>query len=120
PQKVAIFEPQKLSTEPEPPEQLKLSDQLALPPPPKTEISVEEPGEIQYHDKRLMVFFFDFSSMQMPDQLRAQDAALEYLDKKVTKDDMIAILFYASTVQILSDFTNNRDTLTDVIKGLPI
>ena len=120
PQKVSIFESQVLTTEPEPPEELKLTDQLQLPPPPKTTISVEAPGEIQYHDKRLMVFFFDFSSMAMPDQLRAQDAALEYLNKKITKDDMVAVLLYTSQVRILSDFTNNRDTLTDVIKGLPI
>jgi VWFA-related protein len=120
PQKVSIFEAENLATEPEPPEQLKLTDQLELPPPPKTSITAEAPGEIQYHDKRLMVFFFDFSSMQMPDQLRAQEASLDYLKKKITKDDMVAVLFYSSTIKILSDFTNNRDTLTDVIKGLPI
>jgi VWFA-related protein len=120
PQKVSVFESQILTTEPEPPEEVKLTDQLALPPPPKTVISAEAPGEIQYHDKRLLVFFFDFSSMAMQDQLRAQDASLEYLAKKITKDDMVAVLLYTSQVQILSDFTNNRDTLTDVIKGLPI
>jgi VWFA-related protein len=120
PQKVAIFEPQKLTTEPEPPQDLKLSDQLELPPPPKTSITAEAPGEIQYHDKRLLVFFFDFSSMAMQDQLRAQEASLDYLNKKITKDDMVAVLLYSSSVQVLSDFTDNRDTLTDVIKGLPI
>jgi hypothetical protein len=61
PQKVSIFESQILTTEPEPPEEIKLTDQLALPPPPKTTISAEAPGEIQYHDKRRLVFFFDFS-----------------------------------------------------------
>jgi VWFA-related protein len=120
PQKVSIFESQILTTEPEPPEEVKLTDQLELPPPPKTVISAEAPGEIQYHDKRLLVFFFDFSSMAMQDQLRAQDASLEYLAKKITKDDMVAVLLYTSQVQILSDFTNNRETLTDVIKALPI
>ncbi len=120
PQKVAIFEPQKLTTEPEPPQDLKLSDQLELPPPPKTSITAEAPGEIQYHDKRLLVFFFDFSSMAMQDQLRAQEASLDYLNKKITKDDMVAVLLYSSSVQVLTDFTDNRDTLTDVIKGLPI
>ncbi len=120
PQKVAIFEPQKLTTEPEPQQDLKLSDQLELPPPPKTSITAEAPGEIQYHDKRLLVFFFDFSSMAMQDQLRAQEASLDYLNKKITKDDMVAVLLYSSSVQVLSDFTDNRDTLTDVIKGLPI
>src|ERR1017187_2012626 len=77
PQKVSIFEFQRIATEPEPPETLKLADQLKLPEAPKTTITSAAPGQIQFHDKRLMVFFFDFSSMQVPDQLRAQDAALE-------------------------------------------
>jgi VWFA-related protein len=67
-----------------------------------------------------MVFFFDFSSMQVPDQLRAQDGALDYLKTHITKDDVVAVLFYASTIQVLSDFTSDRDVLTRVIKGLPI
>ena len=60
---------------------------------------------MQYHDKRLMVFFFDFSSMAVADQLRAQDAALDYLNKKITKDDMVAVMLYTSTINILTDFT---------------
>jgi VWFA-related protein len=120
PQKISVFEFQHIATEPEPPETLKLTDQLKLPEAPKTEITAANPGKIQYHDKRLMVFFFDFSSMAIPDQLRAQDAALEYLQKRITKDDMVAILFYASAVQVLTDFTDDRDMLTHIIKQLPI
>ena len=69
-------------------------------------------AKIQYHDKRLLVFFFDFSSMGIPEQLRAQEAALEYLNKQITKDDMVAILLYTSTMQVLTDFTADRDVLT--------
>ncbi len=58
--------------------------------------------------------------MQVPDQLRAQDAALDYLKKNITKDDMVAVLFYTSTIQVLTDFTGDRDVLTSVIKRLPI
>src|ERR1019366_6517798 len=36
------------------------------------------------------------------------------------KDDVVAVLFYASVIQVLSDFTSDRDVLTRVIKGLPI
>jgi VWFA-related protein len=120
PQKVSIFEFQHIATEPEPPETLKLADQLKMPEAPKTTITSAAPGQIQFHDKRLMVFFFDFSSMQVPDQLRAQDAALEYMTKHITKDDMVAVLFYASAVQVLTDFTDDRDMLTHIIKSLPI
>ena len=120
PQKVSVFEYQRISSKPEPPPELKLDDQFALPEAPKTTITAATPGQIQYHDKRLMVFFFDFSSMQIPDQLRAQDGALDYLNKNITKDDVVAVLFYASTIQVLTDFTSDRDVLTRVIKGMPI
>jgi VWFA-related protein len=119
-QKVEVFEPQTLTMEAEPPPELKLSDELKLPETPKTTITFEAPGKVQYHDKRLLVLFFDFSSMAVSDQLRAQDAALEYLKKSITKDDVVSVMLYTSTVQILTDFTQDRDILTDVIKGLPI
>jgi VWFA-related protein len=120
PQKVAVFEFQQLSTELPPPPVLTLSDQVAMPKAPITQITAESPGQIQYHNKRLLVFFFDFSSMGIPEQLRAQEAAQEYLDKKITKDDMVSVLLYASALQVKTDFTNDRDVLTDIVKGLPI
>ncbi len=120
PQKISVFEYQNLSSDPEPPATVSLSDQLALPEAPKTSITTHSPGEIQYHGKRLLVFYFDFSSMAIPEQLRAQTAALEYLNKQITKDDLVAILFYSSTVQVLSDFTADRDVLGNIVRGLPI
>jgi VWFA-related protein len=120
PQKISVFEYQKLSTDPEPPQTISLSDQLVLPETPKTSITTHAPGEIQYHGKRLLIFYFDFSSMGIPEQLRAQDAALDYLNKQITKDDLVAILLYASTVQVLSDFTPDREVLGTIIRGLPI
>jgi len=121
PQKVDIFEHQKLTMEPEPPDPPPaLEDKTVLPPPPKTVIQSEGATKIQYHDKRLLALFFDFSNMQIPDQLRAQDAALKFLDEKLTKSDMVAILLYTTTVQVKTDFTSDRMVLTDIIKGLPI
>jgi len=120
PQKISVFEYQRITSEPSPPEEVRLDDQFQLPEAPKTTITSASPGKIQYHDKRLMVFFFDFSSMQIPDQLRAQDGALEYLKRQITKDDVVAILFYAGTIQVLSDFTGDREMLTRAIKTLPI
>ena len=120
PQTVSVFEPENLTLAPEPPPTLTLGDQLELPPAPKTTITLEAPGQIQYHDKRLLAFYLDFSSMGIPEQLRAQDAALDFLHKKITKDDMVAILLYTSDVTLLSDFTNDRDVLETILKGLPI
>src|ERR1700735_5600759 len=119
-QQIAIFEYQKLAMDPEPPPTLSLSDQLVPPQSARTVIVAEKPGEVTYHDKRLLVFFLDFSSMGIPEQLRAQDASLEYLDKHITKDDMVAILLYTSQIYIKTDFTADREVLTQIIKDLPI
>jgi len=120
PQKIAVFEFQKLSNDPEPPPKLALADQLKLPEAPKTAITAEKPGQVQYHDKRLMIFYLDFSSMGIPEQLRAQEAALDYAAKHITKDDLVAILLYTSQVQVLTDFTADRDVINSIIKALPI
>jgi VWFA-related protein len=120
PQKIAVFEFQKLSEEPEPPPKVALADQLKLPEAPKTAITAEKPGQVQYHDKRLMVFYLDFSSMGIPEQLRAQEAALDYAAKHITKDDLVAILLYTSQVQVLTDFTADRDVINGILKALPI
>jgi VWFA-related protein len=119
-QQISVFEYQKLAMDPEPPPTLTLSDQLALPQSPRTVIAAEKPGEITYHDKRLLVLFLDFSSMGIPEQLRAQEASLEYLDKHITKDDMVAIMLYTSQIYIKTDFTADREVLTQIIKDLPV
>jgi VWFA-related protein len=107
-QRVAVFEFQKLTDMPEPPPLVSLSDQIKLPEAPKTSISAETPGQVQYHDKRLMVLFFDFSSMGIPEQLRAQESAMDYLNTKITKDDIVAVMLYASRINVLTDFTSDR------------
>jgi len=120
PQKISVFEYQELGLEPEPPEELKLTDELKLPEAPKAELTSPTPGQLHFKDKRLMVFYMDFSSMAVAEQLRAQDAALDYLKKYITKDDLVAIILYTSTPVVLTDFTDDRDALTNVIRQLPI
>src|SRR5205823_6034148 len=81
PQDIKVFEFEKLSTEPAPPEKpITLDDVNDLPETPVKMITTEEPGKVQYHDKRLLVMFFDMGGMQIPEQLRAQEAANKFLD----------------------------------------
>ena len=121
PQKISVFEVQKLGMEPAPPEPPPtLDDVNAIPEPPKTIITTETPGKIQYHDKRLMVMFFDFTSMGIPEQLRAQDAALKFIDTEMTTADMVAIMLYTAVLQVKTDFTSDRTQLKDIINSLPI
>jgi VWFA-related protein len=120
-QKVAVFEFQRLTMEPAPPEAAPTLEEVHdLPPAPVKMITTEAPGQVQYHDKRLMVIFFDLGSMAIPEQLRAQEAALKYLDEQITPADMVAVMMYAASLQVLTDFTADRAQLRDIIKSLPI
>ena len=48
------------------------------------EITPSAPGKVRYRDKRLMVLYFDFSSMPPADQIRAQKAADRFLDDQMS------------------------------------
>src|SRR5215831_5487742 len=121
PQDIKVFEFERLSLDPAPAEKPpSLEDTNELPEPPTKMITSEEPGKIQYHDKRLLVMFFDLGSMAIPEQLRAQEAANKFIDSQMTKADMVAVLMYSRTLKVLTNFTDNRDMLRDVIKDLPI
>jgi VWFA-related protein len=121
PQKIQVFEFQKLATTPAPPEVgPTLGSQMELPEDPKTSITIQGPGKIQYHDKRLLVLFFDMSNMAIPDQLRAQEAALKFVETQMTESDLMAIMMYTTTVQVKTDFTANRSQLKDIISAMPI
>src|SRR6516162_8068727 len=108
-QKISVFEFEKLATDPLPEKPPTLEDDDIIPAAPVKMITTEEPGKIQYHDKRLLVFFFDLGSMGIPEQLRAQESALQFLDKQITTADMVAIMMYTANLQVLTDFTDNRD-----------
>lgn len=121
PQKVEIFEFQKLEMEPAPPPPPPaLSSRMELPGNPKTVITTESRGQVQYHDKRLLVLFFDFSNMGIPEELRAQESALKFIDTRMTASDMMAILLNTSAVKVQTDFTDDRDQLKDIVNNLPI
>ncbi|HTX35532.1 MAG TPA: VWA domain-containing protein [Bryobacteraceae bacterium] len=135
PQEVSFAEFQKLedTTIPPPPEEkptigLEKRDQKpaapAKPDQPKAvtvnQIAPEKPGDIKYKDRRLMVMFFDMTSMPLPDQVRAQTAAEKFLKTQMTKSDLMAIMTFSSDINVVEDFTDDRDLLLKDIKKLTI
>lgn len=117
PQPIAILEFQKLAPVPLP--------RLEPPPPekeftPVTAITPPQPGEMRYRDRRLLVLFFDFSGMPVADQVRTQQAALRFLDRDMTAADLVALVQFSGRLQVLSDFTDDRALLTDVVNNLRI
>ncbi len=85
-----------------------------------TDIAPEKPGDLKYKDRRLMVMFFDMTSMPIQDQIRAQTAALKFLKTQMTPTDLMAIMTFSSDVKVVEDFTDDRDLLAKDIKNLTI
>jgi VWFA-related protein len=84
------------------------------------QITPAKAGEIKYQDRRLMAMFFDMTSMPVQDQIRAQDSAVKFLKTQITPSDLVAIMKFSSDVQVVEDFTDDRDKLIKDIKGLII
>jgi VWFA-related protein len=84
------------------------------------QIAPEKPGDIKYKDRRLLVMFFDMTSMPIGDQIRAQTAAEKFLKTQMTKSDLMAIMTFSSDIKVVEDFTDDRDALLKDIKNLTI
>ncbi len=84
------------------------------------QIAPEKPGDIKYRDRRLMVMFFDMTSMPISDQIRAQTAAEKFVRTQMTPSDLMAIMTFSSDIKVVEDFTDDRDALLSDIKKLTI
>jgi VWFA-related protein len=84
-----------------------------------TQIATERPGDVHYKDRRLLALYFDIYSMPIPDQLRALDEAEKFIRTQMSPADMMAIMEYnGAGVEVLQDFTADRDSLQSIISTL--
>jgi VWFA-related protein len=61
--------------------------------------------------RRLLVLLFDLSSMEPEDVDRAGRAAVDYVDSQMTGSDLVAVASIDTTLEVLSDFTADRDAV---------
>jgi VWFA-related protein len=85
-------------------------------------IKTAAPAEpIDLKNRRLIVLLFDSSSMQPEELERAITSGRDYIAKRLTPADLVAVASIGSTLQILQDFTAEREPLTvalDRLSGL--
>ena len=126
PQEIKIFEFQSLEGDASPPAKPtvvpsnSVAEKSTVKPLTTVEIAPERPGDLKYRNRRLMVMFFDMTSMPIQDQMRAQTAALKYLQTQMKPADLMAIMTFSSDVKVLEDFTDDRDLLAKDIRSLTI
>lgn len=69
-------------------------------------------------DHRMIVLFFDLTSLQTPDLLRSATAALKFLREQITPADLVAVVTYGNRLKVAANFTNDRALLSRVIVHL--
>jgi VWFA-related protein len=95
-------------------ENLKLYKQLT-----RTQIAPETEGNERFKNRRLLALYFDMSAMNPADQLRALSAAEQFIRTQMTTVDLVSILRYqGGSVDVLQDFTADRDRLLSILNTL--
>jgi len=69
-------------------------------------------------EHRMMVLFFDLTSMQPDDLKRCTDGAMNFLKTQMTPADLVAIVSFGTQFKINVDFTNNREQLEAAVYQL--
>ena len=91
------------------------SQQTLNEPPLSKPILTQKDAEEALNNKRVIVLFFDLTSMQPDEMQRAVDAAKKYVQTKMTAADMIAVVSLGSSLRLDQDFTPDRPRLLRVL-----
>lgn len=68
-------------------------------------------------DRRLIIFFFDLTSMQPEEIERAVKSAENYVDKQMAPADLVAVVSLSTTLTIDQDLTSDRAALKKVLQS---
>jgi VWFA-related protein len=74
-----------------------------------------KPEELRNH--RLIVMFFDLTSMQPEDIERSVDAARDYINKKMQPADIVSVVSLDNTLSLDQDFTQNKQLLLNAVNS---
>jgi VWFA-related protein len=82
--------------------------------------TVTTPEEIKaiVRDHRMIVLFFDLTSLQAEDLLRSTRAAQKYLQEQMTPADLVAVVAFGNTLKVVVNFTNDRELLKQAVDAL--
>lgn len=119
-QQISVFEVERLNNEALPELEVPAptlgargpAENKTVPPPPVT------PEQLK--DRRLIALFFDLSSMQPAEQIRAREAAVKFINTQMTASDTVEIMTLTNELRVVQDFTNDRETLLGAIQAMRI
>jgi VWFA-related protein len=77
-----------------------------------------DPASPSGNQKRYLVLFFDNSTMNPGDQIRARQAAARFIDNNAGPDRLMAIVNFGGAVEIAQNFTADAERLKQVVSGV--
>jgi len=78
----------------------------------------EPPQKPDLEGKRLVILFFDLSSLGTEGLIRSVETAHDFIAGQTGPQDLMAVATYSSTLELVQDFTNDRGLLLKTLKGL--
>jgi len=69
-------------------------------------------------DHRMLVLFFDLTSLQPDELLRATRAAERFLREQMTPADLVAVVAFGNQLRVVAHFTNDRALLDRAVARL--
>src|ERR1700733_2798827 len=75
----------------------------------------------RYKDHRLLALYFDMTALPPADEMRALTAAEQFVRTQLTTVDLVSIMRYnGGSVDILQDFTADRDRLLSILETMVV
>jgi VWFA-related protein len=93
----------------------------SAPQPPIVNLQTVPPAQVKnedLQDKRLVILFFDLSSLGTEELIRSVEAARAFVSNQGTAHDLIAVATYNSSLQLVQDLTNDRAVLLQTLKQI--
>ena len=68
--------------------------------------------------KRYLILFFDNSTMQVPDQIQARNAANQFIAANADGEHLMAVVDFGGALRIVQNFTASADLLKSAVAGV--
>jgi VWFA-related protein len=113
PQKISSFEYNDI-------EQVETAGKVDVPPISVPLGTITSPEEIKavVRDHRMIVLFFDLTSLQAEDLVRSTRASQKNLQEQMTPADLVAVVAFGNTLKVVANFTNDRELLKQSVEAL--
>jgi len=69
-------------------------------------------------NRRMIVLFFDMTSLQPEELLRSTDAAQRFLREQMTAADLVSVVAFGNQLRVMANFTNDRKLLERAVARL--